>query len=135
MIRTYREMSRLPTLRERYEYLRLRGAVGDSTFGFDRWMNQEFYRSKEWKQLRHEVIARDEGCDLGVPGFEIHDKVIVHHMNPIEAAHISQGDPDILNPEYLVCVSHKTHNAIHYGDETLLPRVWVPRQPGDTRLW
>jgi hypothetical protein len=135
MIRTYKELRRLETLEERFKYLSLRGVVGDSTFGFDRWVNQQFYRSKQWRDLRHHVIARDEGCDLGVPGFEIHIRPAIHHMNPMVIADITSGDDSILDPEYLVMTSHQTHNAIHYGDESLLPRRQVDRAPGDTRLW
>lgn len=135
MIRSYREVRRLETLEERFRYLSLKGIVGESTFGFDRWVNQQFYRSKQWRDLRHHVIVRDEGCDLGVRGFEIHERPAIHHMNPMTVADITSGDADILNPEYLIMASHQTHNAIHYGDENLLPRPPVERAPGDTRLW
>jgi len=135
MIRTYHELRRLETLKERFDYLALRGRVGESTFGFDRWINQDFYRSKQWRDIRHHIIARDNGCDLGVPGFEIHERPIIHHMNPMAAKDIVDGDPEILDPDVLVLVSHQTHNAIHYGDEKLLRRGPVERIPGDTRLW
>ncbi len=135
MIRTYREVRRFDTLEERFKYLSLRGNVGDSTFGFDRWVNQQFYKSKQWRDLRHFVIARDEGCDLGVPGYEIHIRPAIHHMNPMVVADITSGDSAILDPEYLIMTSHQTHNAIHYGDEKLLPRPPVERTAGDTRLW
>lgn len=135
MIRTHRELTRLKTFEDRFEYLKLRGQVGKSTFGYDRYINQAFYRSSEWRHVRHFVIARDEGLDLGVTGYEIFDRPIVHHMNPMELGDLVSGDDDILNPDYLVCVSHRTHNAIHYGDESLLPNPLVERRPGDTRLW
>lgn len=135
MTRTYTELVRLGTFEERYHYLSLRGAVGEATFGFDRWINQAFYRSREWRDIRHSVIVRDEGCDLGYPGHEIHSRPIIHHMNPIVAEEISAGDEDILNPEYLITTTLRTHNAIHYGDVTLLSRPLVERKIGDTRLW
>ena len=135
MIRTYRDLRRLETLEERFKYLALRGTVGHSTFGFDRWVNQAFYTSREWRNLRHEIIVRDEGCDLGIAGHEIHERLAIHHMNPMTMEQIEQGDDDILNPEFLITVSHRTHNAIHYGDEGLLPRPLVQRTSGDTKLW
>jgi hypothetical protein len=98
-------------------------------------MNQEFYRSREWRQLRYHVIARDVGCDLGVDGHEIHDRIYIHHMNPMTVSEISHGEEQILNPEFLIATCHQTHNAIHYGDESLLPRPFEPRRPGDTKLW
>lgn len=134
-IRTYTELARIDGFEERFDYLRLRGAVGASTFGFDRHINQQFYRSREWKQIRHHVIARDLGCDLGVEGYDIHDKVIIHHMNPMSAENIIHSDDGILDPEFLITTTHRTHNAIHYGDERLLPRQLIERRPGDTRLW
>lgn len=135
-VRSYSEMLQFDSIDDRYEYLRLRAAVGDVTFGFDRWLNQEFYRSKEWKSIRDVVIVRDNGCDLGVRGFDIFDRVIIHHMNPIRLEDVSDDfDPDILDPEYLICVSHDTHNAIHYGDKRLLPQPFVERRPGDTKPW
>ena len=134
-LRTYRELLREETFVARFRYLSLSGIVGDTTFGFDRWINQQFYTSREWRSLRHEIIARDEGCDLGILSHEIHDRIIIHHMNPISAEEIQQSDDDILNPEYLITTSHLTHNAIHYGDERLLPRPIVDRKPGDTKLW
>lgn len=134
-IRTYFELTAYSTFLERFRYLSLRGVVGDETFGHDRYMNQMFYRSSEWKSLRSQIIIRDNGCDLGVEGYEIHDKIIIHHMNPMTVNDISHGNDDILNPNYLISVSHKTHNAIHYGDENQLPKEYVPRRPGDTQLW
>jgi len=135
LIRCYSELRALTSFEERYRYLALHGQVGESTFGVDRWMNQKFYTSREWRLLREEVIVRDGGCDLGVSGFEINRGLYVHHMNPITARDLSRGDPDVLNPEYLICVTHKTHNAIHYGDESLLPQLPVDRRPGDTDEW
>lgn len=135
MIRSYSELRDLTSFAERYHYLALKGQVGESTFGYDRWMNQQFYRSREWRLLREEVIVRDDGCDLGIRGYEINHGLYVHHMNPISAADLSRGDPDVLNPEYLITVTHQTHNAIHYGDESLLPQIPVERRPGDTTLW
>lgn len=133
--RSYSELSQLETIEERYQYLRLRGAVGAPTFAHERWMNQRFYRSIEWKRIRNHVIARDEGCDLGVEGFEIYDRVYIHHMNPMISEDLKRGNTDILNPEYLISVTMRTHNAIHYGDESLLPQVPIIRRPGDTKLW
>lgn len=135
MIRTYRELCRLQTLEERYKYLALRGTVGESTFGYDRWINQNFYTSKQWRDLRHFLIVRDNGCDLGVDDHEIHNRLIIHHMNPMTAKDIEQGDESILDPEFLITTSHTTHNAIHYGDERLLPQPMVQRTFGDTKLW
>jgi len=134
-IRTYTELRRIETFEERYEYLRLRGEVGESTFGFDRWINQQFYRSTEWKQIRNHVIVRDNGCDLGVPGFEIFRGLIVHHMNPVSIEDIKQGEEWIFDPNFLITTSLQTHNAIHYGDASLLPREPVVRKRGDTKLW
>jgi hypothetical protein len=134
-IRTYSELSRLETFEERYHYLELKGRVGERTFGFDRWLNQIFYKSREWKRARDYVIVRDNGCDLGVPGFEIHVDLLVHHMNPMTVQDIEAGEEWIIDPEYLITTSLATHNAIHYGDESLLPRGPIVRQPGDTRLW
>ena len=135
MIRTYSELSRLPTFEQRFQYLALRGSVGRSTFGFDRWINQRFYTSREWRRIRHHVILRDESCDLGVVDYEIYDKIVIHHMNPMGASEIVHGDEDILDPEFLITTTHQTHNAIHYGDENLLPRKHIERRAGDTQLW
>lgn len=134
-IRTYRELLALDTFLERFRYLELRGQVGVATFGTDRWINQQFYASREWRELRYEVIARDENCDLAHPDHEIFGRPYIHHMNPMTVDSIQHGDYDILNPELLVTVSHRTHNAIHYGDESLLPQPYVPRRPGDTKDW
>lgn len=134
-IRSYRELRRLRTFLDRFEYLSLKGNVGESTFGFDRWINQRFYRSNEWKRVRNYVIVRDNGCDLGIEGHEIHTNLLVHHMNPVLLDDIRHGEEWILDPNYLVTTSLATHNAIHYGDEKLLPRGPIVRQPGDTKLW
>jgi hypothetical protein len=134
-IRTYSELRRLDTFEERYRYLALHGGVGASTFGYDRYINQQFYTSTQWRQLRHHIITRDLGCDLGIEGYEIHVGLIVHHMNPMNVDNISHGDSSILEPEFLITTSHRTHNAIHYGDEKLLPRPLVARRRGDTKLW
>jgi hypothetical protein len=134
-IRTYTELRQLETMQERFDYLKLHGFVGESTFGFDRWMNQEFYRSHEWRSVRVHVIARDSACDLGIEGYEIHHRLTIHHMNPMSVGEIAQGDSSILDPEFLITVANRTHNAIHYGDESLLPRPFVERRPGDTNLW
>jgi hypothetical protein len=133
--RSYSELRRYKTLEDRFHYLKLGGEVGAATFGSDRYLNQAFYRSREWKMIRDEVIVRDEGCDLGVPGYEIHEAVYIHHMNSLSVEHLAHGDDSALDPEFLITTTHRTHNAIHYGDETLLPKVYIPRRPGDTRLW
>lgn len=135
MIRTYSELRRLDTLEDRFRYLSLRGEVGQTTFGYDRWINQQFYTSTQWRHMRNNVIARDIGRDLGVEGYEIHDRIYIHHMNPMTPEQIQKADPRILDPEFLICVTHKTHNAIHYGDEGLLPKPLVERRSGDTKLW
>lgn len=135
MIRSYSKLMRLHTFEERFNYLALRGTVGRSTFGFDRYINQQFYTSREWRHVRHEVIARDNGCDLGIDGYEIHSRLIIHHMTPMTVDSIHDRDEHILDPEYLISTTHHTHNAIHYGDASLLSRPIVARAPGDTRLW
>lgn len=133
--RTYSELSQLQTFEDRFEYLKVGGSVGRATFGFERHLNQTFYRSPEWKRIRQQVIARDLGCDLGIDGFEIFDRIIIHHMNPMGPKDIQDRNLDILNPEYLISTAHKTHNAIHYGDISLVPTSFVERSPGDTKLW
>ena len=135
MIRTYSELIRRSTFDDRYNYLRLRGEVGRPTFGFDRYLNQRFYTSRQWKQIRDKVIARDYGMDLAVEGYEIFDRIIIHHMNPMQAEDIEHGDEVILDPEFLITTTHRTHNAIHYGDASQLVQPLVERRPGDTRLW
>lgn len=133
--RRYSDLRQLPTFDERFDYLNLKGQVGRSTFGFDRWMNQYFYTSTEWYQVRNVVIVRDNGCDLGVPGHEIHVGLLVHHMNPITLRDLREGEPWVIDPEFLITTSHRTHNAIHYGDKSLLPAPVIDRAPGDTTLW
>lgn len=133
--RCYRELSRIPTFNERFEYLKLSGVVGEDTFGFDRYMNQILYTSSKWKRLRNQIIVRDNGCDLGLEGYDIPDKIIVHHMNPVSVQDLEEFSEDVFNPEYLICVSAITHNAIHYGDKSLLPQMPVERRPGDTCPW
>lgn len=133
--RCYRELRRLETFEERFDYLLLRGEVGAATFGFDRWMNQQFYRSYEWRYARDFVIARDGGCDLGIPGRDIHIRLLVHHMNPITPEDLEQGSEWVIDPEFLITTTHRTHNAIHYGDDSLLVKPPVERRPGDTKLW
>jgi hypothetical protein len=134
-IRTYSELMQFRTIEERFEYLALRAGVGDSTFGFERYINQQFYRSRQWKQVRYEVIARDLARDLAVEGYEIHGRLVIHHMNPMGVDDIADGDSSILDPEFLITTAHRTHNAIHYGDANLLRRPLVERRPGDTKLW
>lgn len=136
MIRTYTELSKLKTFEERFAYLQLNGQVGEATFGFDRFVNQAFYRSPQWKMLRAKIIVRDNGCDLGIEGREIFRKPLIHHMNPINLKDILDQTEYLLNPDYLITVSHDTHNAIHYGDESLLiPSEPIVRQPYDTCPW
>lgn len=135
MVRSFTELALLSTFEERFDYLSIKGVVGEQTFGGERYLNQTFYRSREWKWARDIVIARDYGNDLGVDGFDIHERILVHHMNPITPQDVMQRNPDILNPEYLISVTHNTHNAIHYGDRTLLRLPFVERRPGDTDLW
>lgn len=132
---TYDELILRDSFLARFRYAALGGELGVATFGFDRHLNQSFYASREWKQARDIAIIRDNGCDLGVPGHEIHDRVLVHHMNPIRVEDLKDFNPDILNPDYLICVSTRTHNAIHFGDESQLPPPIVERMPGDTTLW
>jgi len=134
-IRRYQELKQIRSFEERFRYLNLRGVVGEATFGFDRWINQQFYRSREWKHIRDHVIVRDNGCDLGFPGHEIYGKIFVHHMNPMTVEDLTEGEESVIDPDVLITVSHKTHNAIHYGDENLLPKPIVERRPGDTKLW
>jgi hypothetical protein len=134
-MKTYSEMILLPTYNERFRYLKLDGKVGADTFGLDRYLNQVFYRSAEWKRIRDMVIVRDNGCDLGIPELPIYGKVIIHHMNPLSVDDILNDDTEyMMNPEYLVCVSHSTHNAIHYGDDSQL-QEYIPRRANDTAPW
>ena len=136
MIRRYSELIQLSTFEERFNYLKLNGVVANETFGFDRYLTQQFYRSAEWKRVRQQVIIRDRGCDLAVPDHEIFDQIIVHHMNPMSLEDIENNPELLLDPEYLICVSLDTHNAIHYGDGSYVNKdVVVDRMPGDTTLW
>lgn len=135
IIRTYSELIKLPTFEERFEYLKLKGNVGKETFGLDRYLNQKFYRSLEWKRLRDEIIMRDNGCDLGIHGREIRERILIHHMNPITLDDIQHGSDYLFNPEYLISTIHITHNAIHYGSSDLLIKDPVVRRPGDTCPW
>lgn len=134
-IRTYTELQGLFTFQDRFKYLSLQGRVGRDTFGFDRYLNQRFYRSREWQNIRHHVITRDLGCDLGVEGYDIYDKILIHHMNPVTKEDILDRNKDILDPEFLITTTHNTHNAIHYGDVSKLTPRFVERKPGDTKLW
>lgn len=134
-IRSYTDLSKLDSFEDRFHYLKLGGVVGQATFGHDRHLNQALYRSAEWRRLRHDIIARDEGCDLGVDGYEIRSGLIIHHMNPVIREDILHRNDDILDPEYLITTTLRTHNAIHYGDESLLVQPYIPRRPGDTNLW
>jgi len=134
--RTYNEMSMLGTFDERFKYLSLIGQVGLDTFGFDRYMNQAFYKSKEWQQVRSYVIVRDNGCDLGIPDRPIGGHVYIHHIDPITPEDIKHGSSKLLDPNNLVCVSFETHNALHYGDEEYLERnKLVERHSNDTCPW
>ena len=135
MVRTYSELIKIPTFLERFKYLKLNGRVGVDTFGFDRYLNQTFYRSYEWKRLRNDIIVRDMGCDLGLEGYDIFDKILVHHMNPIGPDDIIHRSDYLLDPEFLICTSKLTHDAIHYGDEQILYQEPVTRTPGDTCPW
>lgn len=135
IIRTYNELMLLPTFEERFEYLKLSGRVGEETFGFDRWLNQKFYRSAEWKHLRDQVIIRDNGCDLGVEGREIYGKILIHHMNPISKKDILERTDLLLNPMYLISVTKQTHDAIHYSDDSILMKDPIVRSRNDTCPW
>lgn len=134
-IRSYSELCQLRTFEERFDYLKLDGVVGEDTFGFDRYLNQQFYRSSEWKRIRDQVILRDNGCDLGVDGYEINGRALIHHMNPISIEDIRTMSDFLTNPEYLICVTHRTHNAIHYGDENLIITAPIERTQNDTCPW
>lgn len=135
IIRTYSELITLPTFEERFRYLQLNGQVGVDTFGFDRYMNQAFYKSREWKDIRDHVIVRDNGCDLGVEGYEIHGRILIHHMNPILPKDIQLSTDFLLDPEYLISTVLNTHNAIHYGDENLIIKAPIERTKNDTCPW
>lgn len=134
-IKTYSELIQLSTFEDRFRYLKLEGSVGEATFGFDRYLNQQFYTSDEWKALRNAIIVRDNGCDLGIEGRDIYKYVVIHHMNPITKEDILSRSEILLNPEYLICVSPTTHRAIHYGDENLLITAPIERRRNDTCPW
>lgn len=135
-MKSYTDLIKLPTFLERFRYLKLTGKVGEDTFGFDRWLNQVFYQSPEWKAVRREVMLRDNACDLAHPDHPTCGRLIIHHMNPITERGIVNREDVLLNPEYLITVTHQTHNAIHYGDESLLmPDTLIERRLGDTKLW
>lgn len=135
MIRSYSELRRIEKFEDRFEYLALRGEVGCETFGSNRYVNQAFYRSAVWRRIRNHIIIRDSGCDLAVDGYDIHDRPIIHHMNPLSLEELIEGSPDAIDPEFLILTTHRTHNAIHYGDASLLVKQHQPRRPGDTKLW
>lgn len=135
MIKTYRELRRLLTFEDRYEYLRIGGVIGKESFGFDRYINQNFYISKEWRQIRNRIIVRDNSCDLGIDGRDLFSRVTIHHINPITLDDIENGRECVLDPENLICTSHNTHMAIHYGDISLLQKLPIDRKKGDTCLW
>lgn len=136
MIRTYKDLITLQTFQERFEYLKLDGVVADDTFGFDRYLNQQFYKSQKWKRLRNEIIIRDDGCDLGDERYPIHGKIFIHHINPVSQKDILYNTDMLLNPDYLICTSFETHNAIHYGDPNIIPHDdLIERTPNDTCLW
>lgn len=134
-IRTYSELITLPTFKERFEYLKLSGSVGRETFGFDRYMNQQFYKSLEWRSIRNQVILRDNGCDLGIEDYQIFGKILIHHMNPISQRDLETRSEMLMNPEYLISTTHNTHNAIHYGDESQLMLGPTFRTKNDTCPW
>ena len=134
-IRTYSELITIPTFEERFEYLQLKGSVGKDTFGYDRYLNQVLYRSPEWKRLRNQIIIRDCGCDLACDGYDIYGKVLIHHLNPITVEDVLARSRKVFDPDNLVCVSHNTHNAIHYGDVNLLVTGPIIRTKNDTCPW
>lgn len=133
--KSYSELSGFIGFEDRFNYLKLYGDVGRSTFGFDRYVNQKFYKSHEWRRVRDQVIVRDDGCDLGVPGYEIYSELLIHHINPISLNDIVHGEDWIFDPEFLITTTQNTHNAIHFGDDRLLPKIVIARSPNDTKLW
>lgn len=135
MIKRFSELIKLKTFKERFNYLKLKGVVGQEIFGEERLLNQRFYKTVQWGNVRNFVIARDNGLDLGCRGYEIPGRILIHHMNPVVVDDLIHGNPDILDPEFLISVSVETHLAIHYGNAKLLPRLSMERRPGDTRLW
>lgn len=134
-IRSYSELVKMETLEERYKYLRLEGKPGEATFGFERYLNQRFYASAEWRDVRRKIAIRDNACDLGLEDWPIMGRIYIHHMNPLTRFMIDRNDDALLDPENLISVSHNTHNAIHYGSLDLLPKPYIPRKRGDTKLW
>lgn len=134
-IKTYSELISLPTFKERFDYVNLHGRIGEETFGYDRFYNQRFYTSKEWRDFRNFIIARDLGCDLGLKDRPISGRIIVHHLNPIDITDIQDASEFLLNPEYVICVSSTTHDAIHYGDFSKVNDELTERKPDDTKLW
>ena len=134
-MRTYSELIKFPTLAERFEYLKLGGVICEDTFGFERYLNQNFYRSAVWKKIRNEVIIRDNGCEMGLEDYPISGRIIIHHMNPVDSDDIIHQRDILLNPEFLICVGNQTHNAIHYGSIDLLPQDPIERKPNDTCPW
>lgn len=135
MIRSYSEIKRISTFEGRYEYLKLSSTIGEASFGYDRYLNQMLYHSIKWKQLRNRIVVRDNGCDLAFPGREINSRILIHHINPVTPTEIENEDPIVFNPENLICVSFDTHNAIHFGDATLLVKLPEARRPNDTTPW
>ena len=133
--RSYSELVTYRTFEERFEYLSLKARIGESTFGFERYMNQTFYRSREWRNLRDDILVRDNGCDLGIEGFEIAARPVIHHIIPMVVEDLEDGNPLVLDPDNLITTTHNTHNAIHWGDKSLLRVAPAPRRPGDTKLW
>lgn len=135
MSKAYSELITIPTYEDRFRYLQLQGAVGKDTFGYDRYLNQVLYNSQEWKRFRNEIIIRDNGCDLACEGYDIHGRILVHHINPITVDDVVNRNPSVFDPENVICVTHNTHNAIHYGDESLLVTAPVERTRHDTCPW
>lgn len=133
--RSYRELLQFKTFEDRFDYLKLAGEVCDPTFGYDRYFNQQFYHSSEWRRARNRIILRDNGCDLGMPDYEIHGRIYIHHINPITKQDVEEFSDNLLDPDNLICVTFDTHNAIHYGDERTLPKTPIERAPGDTCPW
>lgn len=135
MSRSYSELVRLPTFEERFDYLKFSAKIGEKTFGYERYLNQMFYGTPEWRAFRREAIIRDNGCDLGLEGYDIPDRIEVHHINPITAEMIENSDPCLMDLENVICTSSRTHKAIHYGDKNLLPKLPIERRPNDTCPW
>lgn len=133
--RSYRELLQFKTFEDRFDYLKLVGEVGNPTFGYDRYFNQQFYHSSEWRRARNRIILRDNGCDLGMPDYEIHGRIYIHHINPITKQDVEELSDNLFDPDNLICVTFDTHNAIHFGDERTLPKTPIERAPGDTCPW